>query len=61
MEKYLVIWFQREEKIVFAHMNGEQVIWRSQQKGATEFKDFEAVRFMERFVNHRSLLSTVEV
>lgn len=59
--KFLVIWFQRKEALVYAHMNGEQVIWRSQQKGATEFKDFEAIRFMDKFVNRCSLLSTVEV
>ena len=59
--KSLVVWFQRNEHRAFAHMNGEQVIWSSQRKGATEFKDSEAIRFVEKFVNHRSLLSTVEV
>lgn len=59
--KNLVVWFQRNEHRAFAHINGEQVIWKSQRKGATEFEDFEVGRFMEKFVNHRSLLSTVEV
>ena len=59
--KFLVVWFQRRERVAYAHMNGEQVIWKSKQKGATEFEDFEAARFMSKFVNRCSLLSTVEV
>ena len=59
--KFYVVWFQRKGALAYAHTDGEQVVWSSRIKGATKFSGASAIRFVDQFTNHRSLLSTVEV
>lgn len=59
-EKFHVIWPQRKGAVAYAHMNGEQAIWKSKSKGATEFTFAEGRRFILRHTNSL-LLNLVEV